>query len=330
MTIDLKRFAIFAALLAFSVFLWSDPVAAQATRTWISGVGDDANPCSRTAPCKTFAGAISKTATGGEINCLDPGGFGSLTITKSISLICDQTEGGVLVAATNGFIINSTTAVVTLSGLDFEGLGQTGVAGVNGIYIVNAAAVHVRNSKIRGFRNGYAINFQPQSGSARLFVDNVTISEAGSSASPGATGGININPAAGFTADLTITNSQIVNNEGVGLRADTTGIVGSSIRAVIDNVTVSNNATGLLVKAPNGTGSVNLMLTNSRVTLSANQGIIVNGTPASANVRVGNTAITSNGTGLLVLGTAQVLSYGDNRLDGNTTDGAFSGTIAKR
>src|SRR5438477_3797204 len=47
---------------------------AQATRTWVSGVGDDVNPCSRTAPCKTFAGAISKTAGGGEIDVLDPGG----------------------------------------------------------------------------------------------------------------------------------------------------------------------------------------------------------------------------------------------------------------
>src|SRR3989440_10882628 len=72
--------------------------SAQATRTWVSGVGDDANPCSRTAPCKTFPGAISKTAAGGEINCLDPGGFGAVTITKSIAIKCHYTEGGILVA----------------------------------------------------------------------------------------------------------------------------------------------------------------------------------------------------------------------------------------
>src|SRR3982751_3731335 len=72
--------------------------SAQATRTWVSGVGDDANPCSRTAPCKTFAGAISKTANGGEINCLDPGGFGGVTITKSITIKCQYTEGGALVS----------------------------------------------------------------------------------------------------------------------------------------------------------------------------------------------------------------------------------------
>lgn len=327
--ISSKFSTLFTAIVAACAMLWSAPAAAQATRTWISGVGDDVNPCSRTAPCKTFQGAISKTAAGGEINCLDPGGFGSLTITKSISLICDDTESGVLVAATNAFIVNSTTAVVTISGFDFEGLGQTGVAGVNGIYIVNAAVVHIRNSKIRGFRNGYGINFQPQSANSQLFVDNVTISESGSSAAPTSSGGININPAAGMAANATITNSQIVDNTNVGIRIDTTGIVGSAISATIDRVTLSNNGAGILVKAPNGTGTAKLMLTDSLVAFNASQGLIVNGTPSSANVRVGSSTITGNGNGLLVLGTAQALSYGDNRLDGNITDGAFTGTIAR-
>src|SRR5437660_7075504 len=108
----------------------------QATRTWVSGVGDDVNPCSRTAPCKTFAGAISKTAAGGEINCLDPGGFGTVTITKSIIIDCDYTEGGVLAAGTNGINVNDSatatpgTIVVYLRGLDIEGV-TTGLIGIN-------------------------------------------------------------------------------------------------------------------------------------------------------------------------------------------------------
>jgi len=324
-----KRSIPFAAIVAACTMLWSTPAAAQATRTWISGVGDDANPCSRTAPCKTFQGAIPKTAAGGEINCLDPGGFGALTITKSISLICDDTQAGVLVAASNAFIINSSTAIVTISGIDFEGLGQTGSAANNGINVLNAAAVHVRNSKIRGFRNGYGINFQPQNANSQLFVDNVTISESGGSAMPAASGGINISPAPGMTANATITNTQIVDNTNIGVHIDTTGIVGSAISATIDHVTLSNNGVGILVKAPNGTGTAKVMLTDSLVALNAGQGLIVNGTPSSANARVGNTTITGNGAGLLVLGTAQALSYGDNRLDGNTTDGAFTGTVAR-
>src|SRR5689334_18384333 len=81
-----------------AVALQVAPAQAQATRTWVSGVGDDVNPCSRTAPCKTFAGAISKTAAGGEINCLDPAGYGTVTITKSLAIKCEFTEGGVLSA----------------------------------------------------------------------------------------------------------------------------------------------------------------------------------------------------------------------------------------
>src|SRR5713226_2712697 len=88
------------------VLLGPTLLSAQATRTWVSGVGDDAKPCSRTAPCKTFAGAISKTAVNGEIDCLDPGGFGAVTITKSIVINCDAGPGGVLPGVTNAIVIN--------------------------------------------------------------------------------------------------------------------------------------------------------------------------------------------------------------------------------
>src|ERR1700685_513484 len=106
----MKNF-VFAFVCAVGLALFALPANAQATRTWVSGVGDDANPCSRTAPCKTFAGAISKTSNCGEIDALDPGGFGALTITKSITI-----DGGggqvasVLVVGTNGFVVaNSDT-----------------------------------------------------------------------------------------------------------------------------------------------------------------------------------------------------------------------------
>src|SRR5580693_2238323 len=102
MMINISRFLALLGLL-LAVLLFAAPASAQATRTWVSGVGDDANPCSRTAPCKTFAGAISKTSAGGEINCLDPGGFGALTITQAITISCEAGTAGVLVSGTNGF-----------------------------------------------------------------------------------------------------------------------------------------------------------------------------------------------------------------------------------
>src|SRR6202051_2846623 len=114
----MKTSVLLAFVCAMFMALFSMPANAQATRTWVSGVGDDANPCSRTAPCKTFAGAISKTAVGGEINCIDPGGFGALTITKSIAIICDDVEAGVLVSGTNGISISAgPTDTIFLSGI---------------------------------------------------------------------------------------------------------------------------------------------------------------------------------------------------------------------
>src|SRR3981189_1466880 len=112
------------------VLLQAAPAQAQASRTWVSGVGDDANPCSRTAPCKTFAGAISRTAANGEINCLDPGGLGAVTITKAVTISCDGVTAGVLSSFTNGIIVNAgANDNVTLRGLDINGAGT----GLNGI-----------------------------------------------------------------------------------------------------------------------------------------------------------------------------------------------------
>src|SRR5438270_13977719 len=126
----MKLAAIIGAALGF--FAVSAPAHAQATRTFVSGVGNDADPCSRTAPCKTFAGAISKTFINGEIDCLDPGGFGALTITKSITIDCTGTLGGVLASGTNGFNINIAAnandpfRTVRLRGLTMNGMGAVG------------------------------------------------------------------------------------------------------------------------------------------------------------------------------------------------------------
>jgi len=308
---------IVVATLAATMF-YTAPAAAQATRTWISGVGDDVNPCSRTAPCKTFFGAFQKTAAGGEINCLDPGGFGSITITKSISIICDNTEAGVLVAATNAIIVNGVGAVVQISGLDIEGLGQTGVAGINGIYFLNGASLTVRNTKIRGFRNGYGINFQPAANAA-LVLDNVTISEGGSASDP-LTGGILVSPPLGIVTQATLTNVQLVNNLNSGLRLDTQSGGGATVAMTVKNSTLSNDGTGIMMRT--GTGAPqSLMLTDSIVSGNSVTGIFAKG---EAIARVGNTTITGNNAALTIGGGGSIFSYGDNRVDGNTTNSAFT------
>src|SRR5687768_5078432 len=124
------------------------PANAQATRTWVSGVGDDVNPCSRTAPCKTFAGAISKTAAGGEISALDPGGFGAVTITKSITINGDGTLAGILGSLVNGVTVNAAaTDRVVLRNLSINGAGN----GLSGVRFLAGKSLVLDNVTISGF-----------------------------------------------------------------------------------------------------------------------------------------------------------------------------------
>ena len=161
------------AMVLFALLAGAATAHAQATRTWVSGVGDDANPCSRTAPCKTFAGAISKTAPCGEIDVLDPGGFGALTITKCISIETDDASvAGVLVSGTNGFVIAAgATDVVMIRGLTFDGLGT----GISGIKVISAGAVFVEECWINHFNGngattGSAIDIEPTAPTTNLNV----------------------------------------------------------------------------------------------------------------------------------------------------------------
>src|SRR5438067_2011274 len=170
-----KFAAIFCTALAFCAY--AAPSHAQASRTWVSGVGNDIDPCSRTAPCKTFAGAISKTAADGEINCLDPGGFGAVTITKGMTINCENTLGSVLVSGTNAIVIAppaGTQIKVTLKGIEIEGLGT----GLNGISITSAGVIlHIHKVQIRKF-TGNGINFAPSLGS-ELYVSESYITDTG-------------------------------------------------------------------------------------------------------------------------------------------------------
>ena len=155
--------------------LASAPAHAQASRTWVSGVGDDANPCSRTAPCKTFAGAISKTAAGGEINCLDPGGFGAVTITKSITIDCHEIFGSVLVSGTNGINIAATGGNVVLRNLNINGLVANGLKGIS---ITTAANVWIEDCAIFGFAQQAIADTRSTAGS--LTITNTVARNNGS------------------------------------------------------------------------------------------------------------------------------------------------------
>src|ERR1700687_1132680 len=147
---SMKKFGLSVAIAAavFLPLLCGAPADAQATRTWVSGVRDDVNPCSRTAPCKTFAGAISKTAAGGEITCLDSGGFGTVTITKSMTLNCHEILGSIIAGAAPGITINAlTTDRVVIRNLMLQG-ANSGTIGIN---ILSAAVVSIEDCIVTQF-----------------------------------------------------------------------------------------------------------------------------------------------------------------------------------
>ena len=282
--------------------------SAQATRTWVSGVGDDANPCSRTAPCKTFAGAISKTAAKGEINCLDPGGFGGVTITKSLAIKCHYTEGGVLVSGTNAIVVNAAaTDKVTLRGLDINGIGT----GLNGIRILNAASVKILDVEIFGFvRNG--IDIESSAAGTKVGIHRAHIHDNNGNgvlvAPPAAAGTVGGNRA-------TVRNSEIEDNA--------CGITASS--------NLPDGAFNFGINC--GTGSVN----GGRATVNAfnnsindhrsgtGSGIQVNG--ANSLVRYGRNDIVNNVFGVRTVNGGSLHSWVNNHLEGNDTNGTSNGTL---
>jgi hypothetical protein len=286
------------------------PTAAsgQATRTWVSGVGDDANPCSRTAPCKTFAGAISKTANGGEINCLDPGGFGGVTITKSLTIKCHYTEGGVLVAGTNAIVVNATaTDKVTLRGLDVNGTGIGAPISLVGIKVLGAKSVHIIDSEVYQFKAG--ITAQPTTANTRVVVRNTHIhnNTIGTLAAPG-------NGTATPTI-MTLRDNLIADN--------TCGSVVSSFGA---NASTPVGATDC---GAAGSGSGINVLTHVH---AYKNGFYDNGTAVFARgvnstFEIGDNEITSNGIGLQRIDSGVIKSFGNNMvIDNGSTMAPNSGT----
>jgi parallel beta helix pectate lyase-like protein len=270
---------------------------AQATRTWVSGVGDDANPCSRTAPCKTFAGAISKTAAGGYIDVVDPGGFGAVTITKSITIDGGPFMSGVLAAGTNGIVVNGMGINVTLRNLDIEGAGSGNI----GVSILQAGAVHIEHCNIIDFTGG-AINFNPSGAGSLLFVLDTTTRH---------TLGVLVN-----NGRITIDNLRAEAN-AKGVFANANALV------TVRRSTFSGGGEGVTTTAASAVINVeDSVITNNVFGVDASGG---------GTVRLGNTGVLSNSnTGLFNDGASFIVSMQGNDVVGNITPGVFTSTIVKQ
>lgn len=302
----LSLFSVLAFICAFAAL-----AQGQAVRTWVSGVGDDLNPCSRTAPCKTFAGAISKTFINGEIDVLDPGGFGTLTITKSITIDGGTGSGwaSVLASGTTGFNINLTDVsgndpqhTVRLRNISINGSGQSGTigtrTGINGIRIILAAgSVFVENCLITDFSNRGISDERTTGG--KLFVTDTTVRDTTQT-------GIAIAPASGGTTiNATISNSRVENcNFGVA--------VGNGGKAMISNSVFAGNNTGV---ESEGSSTASQMNVNG-CSINNNGTGVVSGV-GTTTIRLSNNDIAFNGTGI----TGVTNSFGNNRIQGNTAAG---------
>jgi hypothetical protein len=295
------------AILSFTLALVVGPsLFAQATRTWVSGVGDDANPCSRTAPCKTFAGAISKTAAGGEISVLDPGGFGAVNITKSITLNGAGTLASILFSGTNGIIVNGAGIIVNIKDISLNG-GTPTSPGVNGIRIIQAASVNVIGCDIYNFSNA-GIKDERNTAGATLLVKNTNIRNGIAFGGSTVTQGINIVPTSGTSQTVGVVDGCEIS--GFNLATSSGIFMNAGGDLIVTRTTFHGNLRGVLAG------------TNSEISLQ-NCEIIGNthGVRASnlGTVRLAECLITgntTNGVEIVAGGTVNTFQL-TNRIAGN-------------
>jgi hypothetical protein len=295
----------------------------QATRTWVSGVGDDVNPCSRTAPCKTFAGAISKTAAGGIIMAMDDGGFGTLTITKPITVDGGHHSAGMLASGgINGVNININPATqpanfvnngrVVLRNLKIEGNTSIPSAGgftlgLNGVRITNGRNLKIVNSDI-GFFSRSAVSIEPDaSQSTKVVIVDSNLHDNGGS-------GVNVAPKNAAIAKVTLRRNDIDDN-ACGVSALTFGM--DSGFNFNGDCAAASSASGVL-------GTATISAYDNGISDNSASGILSRG--SQATVRIANNNITRNVVGLRAFDGGSILSFGGNLLADNNTNGAPTGS----
>jgi hypothetical protein len=282
---------------------------AQATRTWVSGVGDDVNPCSRTAPCKTFPGAISKTAAGGEINCLDPGGFGVLTVTKAITVDCTGVSGGILSAGTTGVIVNAgANDRVVLRNLVIQGAGT----GTFGIRWLAGKELTLDRMVIQGLNaTGTAIEVN-KAAAGQLNVVDTLITQAAI--------GIRLANSSG---------NLVANIDRVRIQ----NLTGNGVEAASANVFANVSNSVISLPAATGTGAIasaSGATMNVEGTTFKNNNVGASATVSGANLRLTDNVFWDNGTAINVVAGATFLSGGDNKVGGGNAGSNQTGAMVTK
>jgi hypothetical protein len=289
------------------------------SRTWVSASsGSDSNPCTRASPCLTFAAALAQTEAGGEIDVLDPGDFGPVTITKSVSIYGDAPGVAGLIPSpgTSGIVISAGSSdVINLHGLVFDGVNGSGTSGV---VFTSGARLSVNQCVLQGFATS-GMTLSPGVGGANttlITVQNTTILNNAT--------GILIQPTGGIAANVRLRRLHIDHNTGDGLRVDGTGGSGAINVAITDSSANFNAGNGIDAVSGPGNATVDVM----RVVAASNgsAGIQSNQTSGGiASVTVGSSLLRKNAIGIQATGGASLLSYGNNHVTGNASNGSFTG-----
>jgi hypothetical protein len=300
--------------IAFGLLANAAPAQAAAA-TWISGTGSNTGSCPITSPCRSLQFAHGQTNPGGTINVLSAGSFGSLTITKSVSIVADGIEalihGGGSIGA--GIKIQAGAGdIISLRGLTIDLRGTNNV----GIDFVSGAALHVHNSVIRGTTDG--ISFMPASGAGELYVADTVIADSsarGIRVEPGGSGGAKV-----MLDRVRVENAPFSSFGIIFSGFSTSGSINATVR---DSITAGNAIIGI-VASENGSGTTNVMIDRS-ASLENTTGI--QATNAGATIQIGDSTVTRNSTGLKPFSGGVINSYGTNKVNGNTNDGAATNTI---
>jgi len=298
------RLGFFALIILVAAFA----AQGQATRTWVSGVGDDVNPCSRTAPCKTFAGAISKTASGGIIDALDPGGFGAVTITKPITLEGNGTLASVLSSGVNGIIVNITSGTnrnVILRNLLIDGSGVT--IGTNGVRFIAGDSLLVEDCYIHNYSTT-GIDFENDTGIGVLAVRRTSIAST--------TVGILVKPQAAATAARAAIQDTLVTKCTTGVRAE------DKSNVQVERSSISGNVDGVLSFAAGGTGTV-VVVVNTQIVGNTGAGLKTSG--GASALRLSASSVTGNALGVDHALGGELSTYLNNVFTGNSSNGTFTG-----
>ncbi len=281
---------------------------------WVSASGNDGNNCSYATPCRTFAVALSRIASGGEIDVLDSGDFGPVTINKSVTLVSAGPLAAIQAGSGNAVTVNAgPDDKVVLRGLTLDGLGT----GSNGISFTAGGALYIENCTVNAFGQ-HGIDFAPTNGSGKLFVTDTLLRNNGAGA---VGGGLHLlaSTGPGFVAAVDGLRSE---NNVAGLKAEIRGTV-----TIRNSLAANNGYSGFSATNPSGSGEVQMLIEDSVSTHNGTSGILANGL---ATVTLSNAVVTDNQTGLNFLSGGQILSFSNNRVLGNATDGVPSQTLVNR